>query len=144
MTFILFGCANITNNEMNKESDILENKSNAKSENISEEISSIVSKIEFDSEFSEKEIESLKNGHNTDSLDPELVLIDFINNNNLSNYVKCDDNGLVYIIEDQSSTKKYAIVECEETESKIKIDLTGVDIGDKVTAWAVSNASVVA
>ena len=94
----------------------IKNKESIGADDSSAIIESILRGIEIESDFTDKEIEEMRNGHDSTSLDAELVIIDFVERNKLSEYIIHDEDGIAYQMEDMSKTQKRALIECEGTK----------------------------
>ena len=105
-------------------------------------LSELISKIKFEDDFSDKELSEIKEGHYSWRLEPEDVIIDFVEKNNLSDYLKHTDDGLAYKNKATSKNKKTVTVDCEGTDAKLEIILVGTDIGNEVMAWRVESCEV--
>ena len=110
---------------------------------ISTKVENIIEGIKIESDFTDKEIEEIINGHDSTSLDVELVLIEFVEKNKLSEYIIHGDDGIIYQMEDVSKVEKRVLLECESSQKVIEITLKGKDIGDGVIAWKVCSCNLV-
>ena len=101
-----------------------------------------VKALDLKAEITDDEIKELKDGHHPDWLDPEQVVTTFVQTNNLSTYLKHDDNGLVSKIEKVSAMEERAVIYCDGVDNHIELTLQGKDIGDGVMAWKVKSCEL--